>query len=341
MYYSELNNEFAKKFAELTNTAEMTLPEGILFEFDREKQNQINIVIGKKAATKNMQDDSAAFEGWILAIISKLKGYTVYLDANEEFEKYGKKEVGGKEQYRGTYNRCLYRLNRFCNQFSKIVELSSSLKNLSKTIYVNGQYKDMSSTELVVNRPEGNAGVNQNPEILIEALFSKFPKSLIRQTEKNINKKIDGELHRQLPVGIFEKDNKERDLKGEKVFTAGHAAIDLWCISEDCEDICIYELKKLSDKKSKNNKVGIVSELYFYSNLIYDLYCVQNNFSVSGGSATGRGFEKIIDSNTRIKKVHAFFLVEELHKEINNVIPLLNQNTPIDYNLLQYELRVF
>lgn len=322
----------------LGTNGNMELPEGMLFEIDTNLK-RINVTLGKDASVKNMQEDGAAFEGWILALKSKpkLKDYTVYLDADDEFEKYGKyKNEEGKEPNRGTYNRCLYRLNRFRKQFGGFVTLSDKLKKLSDTLYIDGTEEDMKSIELIVNRPKGNAGVNSNPEIMMEALFSSIPDDLLRKTELIIGNTMDDKLYRQLPVGIFKKSCTEKCETECKIFTAGHAAIDLWSISRDNKDLCIYELKK--EGKSENKKVGIVSELFFYANLMYDLYCVKdNNFDVAKKGASGRGFKKILGAKDKISKIHAFFLVEKLHKEIQGVLPMLNSNTKIEYDLITYE----
>ena len=337
MRCNEENESFKANLKEILGANEnMELPEGLLFVINTNLK-RINVTLGKDAVVQNMQNDGAAFEGWILALKNKLNNYNVYIDADEEFEICGKKRnKDGKEPNRGTYNRCLYRLNRFRKQFGSFVTLSDKLKKLSDTLYIDGTEVDMKSIKLIVNRPTGEAGVNSNPEIMMEALFSSIPGDLLKETESIIGKPMENELHRQLPVGIFKDICTEKCETEYKIFTAGHAAIDLWSISRDGKDLCIYELKK--EGKAENKKVGIVSELFFYANLMYDLYCVKdNNFDVAQQGASGRGFEKILGAKDKINKIHAFFLVEELHKEIQGVLPMLNSNTQIEYNLITYE----
>ncbi len=66
---------------------------------------------------------------------------------------------------------------------------------------------------------------------------------------KNIPDIGQGEVFRQLPVGLFDSKTKK------KVFTCGHSAIDLW--NRNGDTINIVELK------FRQHKIGIITEIFF------------------------------------------------------------------------------
>jgi hypothetical protein len=68
-------------------------------------------------------------------------------------------------------------------------------------------------------------------------------------------------IDRQLPVGVFDGEPRNE----VRIFTAGTSAIDLVAIDQK-RSLWIFELKK------KNNiKVGVLSEMFFYSMVMRDL----------------------------------------------------------------------
>ena len=117
-------------------------------------------------------------------------------------------------------------------------------------------------------------------------------------------------LNRQLPVGVFNKpvSNKTRILPKNK------SAIDIWGISK-ANELLLFELKA-----EGNNKVGIISELYFYSCVMYRVQKGQFKYEKY----------KIpnLDKIAKTKKIKAYFFAPSLHPLIDRtLVDYLNTGT--------------
>ncbi len=324
----KLNKQFVNSLPEvcqkIIKEKSVKLPEHIDFVYD----TKIKITLPAESAAINMQTDDGAFEGWVLSIYTMLLRAEVkkeiYLDIKDGFEEKGKKS-------KGHYNRFLYRLRKFKEQFS-FVELSDKLSALVGKYYYpldEEEYCFFDNSQLVINKPEKEAGCNDKPEIIVEKSFKDNPKVIIEKTLNLSGVSLVDEVYRQLPVGIF----KEEVSRDTAVFTGGASAIDLWSISKDKSNLCIYELKV-----KENTKVGIISELFFYANLMYDVYGPNQCFSKSDkGSNMHRGYNNLANLEQPIKKVYAYFLIEELHPLINNDVIKLLSNSNIEYDVMNYK----
>ena len=228
----------------------------------------------------------------------------------------------------GHYNRFLYRIMKF-NETYPFVIISDRLKKHYGKFYFkfDEQYYSFCSSELCVNEPLKEADCNNKPEMIKEKKLSDNPETLIAETEQLFGITMQKNIYRQLPVGIF----KEAKHKCNAVFTGGASAIDLWGISEDRKSLCIYELKI-----EGNEKVGIISELFFYANLLFDIYSDNKNFStIKNKKKKYRGYELLQDLSD-IQKVCAVFLSPKLHLAITEeVIQKLN-TTNIEFNKINY-----
>lgn len=138
-------------------------------------------------------------------------------------------------------------------------------------------------------------------------------------------------LFRQLPVGLF-KGKKEAK---NSLFTGGKSAIDLWAIDE--EQIAIFEIK------TRNKMVGIISELFFYSNYVNDVFVKDNRITFYKGYNLDtdidiRGYN-LLNQNNKNRLIAAYFLTDALHPLINKqVIDLLNESKEkkIKYGSISY-----
>jgi hypothetical protein len=98
-------------------------------------------------------------------------------------------------------------------------------------------------------------------------------------------------LRRQLPVGVFRKSvNREN-----AIFTHGKSAVDIWGISAN--DLVIFELKAPG-----NEKIGVISELFFYAMVMKD--------EQEGKFVRDHSWGTDIQSTTTLK---AMVLAENLH----------------------------
>ena len=132
---------------------------------------------------------------------------------------------------------------------------------------------------------------------------------------------VDNIFH-QLPVGI-KKENA--------FFFAGtKAAIDLWGMHDN--ELTIIELKY------ENNMVGIISELFFYVNIIRDIICGHIEKPTAVLEYEKELYMRIND----MKKIHARMLADTFHPLIKNeaVFDVLNNSRyidiPIDYKYDTY-----
>lgn len=142
-------------------------------------------------------------------------------------------------------------------------------------------------------------------------------------------------IYRQLSTGLFKKKKSEET----RIFTGGKSAIDLW--TEQDNTIFIFELK------ARNNKVGMITELFFYANYVYDMFCDKATTFVpllGKGSKDHRGYEALLssDGHKNHNRVQAFFLSDQRHPLITpEVVDLLNTGTEgIAYQWLAYSLDI-
>lgn len=324
----KLNGKFIKALPEkcqkMIKDNSIKFPEHIDFVYGE----KIEITLPAETAAINMQTDDGAFEGWVLTIYTMLLKAEVkkeiYLDIKEGFEEKGKKS-------KGHYNRFLYRLRKFKEQFP-FAELSDKLSALVGKYYYpvdEEEYCSFDNSQLVINKPEKEAGCNGKPEIIVEKSFKDNPKMIIEKTLNLSGVSLVDEVYRQLPVGIF----KDEVSRNTAVFTGGASAIDLWSISKDKSNLCIYELKV-----KENTKVGIISELFFYANLMFDVYGPNQGFSKSDkGSNLHRGYNNLAGLEKPIERVYAYFLIEELHPLINAEVVKLLSNNYIKYDIIKYK----
>lgn len=281
------------------------LPSSVGFAFCG---GDIRITLPDEAATQNMQTDNAAFEGWS-TILHTISGKNIILDiASDDWDKNAGKNPGH-------YNRFLYRLMKFSASYS-FVTLSGRLQKHIGCLYVDNAYVPISDLNLVVNRPKKEAGSNEKNEIRQEEGFASKPEKLLAATRKLLGVDLIDSVYRQLPVGIFRESSKEEN----SVFTGKASAIDLWSLTKARDGIVIYELKY-----GNNRKVGIISELFFYANLVYDIYGSDPNFGIDKSlTDIKRGYNKLLGLK-KLDRIYVIFLTMGLHPAITpDVIKSIN-----------------
>jgi len=248
----------------------------------------------------NMQEDGAAFEGWALILKTKTKYKTIILDADEETKSLPEPELKA-----GHYNRFLFRVMCFAecyDWFAVSDKIMYAVERFKSNFYSDGHI-------LVNNLGEGEAGDNANLENYFEGLLVK----------PDISKKLTGlsQLYRQLPVGLFLKsDSDANDISDtNRIFTGGKSAIDLWGLNNDT--LSIYELKV------KNDKVGVLTELFFYACYVHDMYCVSGQSFMTPRKPKEtekycRGYNILYNNRNNIAGVKAYILADNLHPSIGD-----------------------
>lgn len=280
-----------------------------------EKRGEIVILtLQDNGLIANMQSDAAAFESWALVIKSAFEKSNASVRVRID----GNVPDHLLEKDKKHYNRFLYRLSKFTEFFSWAY--TEDFKNeLSK-------FKEQHS-HIVINVPKPSVPQDaEKGEAIMERYFCEDNKS-----------SFDCFDH-QLPVRIFD----ERISKLTAITAGGF--IDAWGIKGDT--IYVFELKL-----DNNRKVGAISELMFYVNIIHDL--LTHKITIPGTS-NYRSFNILKDyyDAHKCKKIVGRIIAQKYHPLIpitSSVIKEAFDNYPspisieidtdIDNYINEYKLR--
>lgn len=284
----------------------------------------------------NMQDTRACFEAWCLIIKAKTSNddLKIELDVKFELDENGITVVsytGGKPA-NGHLGRFLYRILKFSEQY-KWFELSPTLA-VVKSDFENYLATNSFETSAPSKKPKADIA-NCNLESYVEYLFCDSISA-----QKDILDLPSGTtIDRQLPVSLFEGTKA----KATGVFTGGKSAIDFWAL--DGDTINVYELK------SDNPMVGIITEIFFYSNYVYDVF-ISESMNHGKGSVThkaveDRSYNKIDGKKTKVKGImlsnsnrkgwHSS-LGKPTRNEIEKIMNGNGMSGAIQYEFLEYQL---
>lgn len=255
------------------------------------KRNSKNGVI--YSCCVNMQSDEAAFEGWSICLKHHLSKYIDFVVLSWEKPI----QMTGNQQLH--YNRFAYRVIRF-KQMYKWFDIAAVNKNELTEF-------EKTMKDLVINTP------------LKEASETSDASSKEKQIEYNPHNldfiKDYFKLHyinHQLPVGV-KKNNRN-------FFTGRSSAIDIWGIDNQ-SNLNIYELKL-----NNNYKVGIISELLFYSEVMHDLF-ITKQINPPSKIRKIRNSELLYgNSAITIKAIKSHFLFDKLHPMVVGTTALINSN---------------
>lgn len=298
------------------------------------------ITLASNKAGKNMQHLSACFEGWATI----LKTYVI----DSMPDKYNQVELRCSDLVlpiepstaNGHLMRFLYRVLRFSEQYDWFT-MDDELAD------VINSFKPYLQKRLVNNYPNpfDSKAPAKIKESTIEFLLSKKPTDGTDKTLYTYFNKIgipnDGlTIDHQLPVGLFI-GTKGSDTR---FFPGGKAAIDLWGLTQTKpNDFYIFELK-YSKETSKNKKVGIISETFFYANYMVDLLDKNGAFTINEDAEQKlRNYSTIVEfKHKELNKIHAVMLVNkgQIYPAITpELLAVLNQGNQkaIEYSLAEYE----
>lgn len=281
----------------------------------------------------NMQDTRACFEAWCLIIKAKTSNpdLTIELDVLDEGDITYASYPGGQPA-NGHLGRFLYRILKFSEQYKHWFKLSQPLEVLKDNFknYLNRPSGFVTSAPS--DEPKKDIA-KYNLESYIEYLFCDSISA-----QKDILKLPSGTtIDRQLPVSLFE--GTKSSTSG--VFTGGKSAIDFWAL--DGDTINVYELK------SDNPMVGIITEIFFYSNYVHDVFirksldhgkgCVKTEFGTyrSYNKINGKQVKGIMLSNSNRKGWHPS-LGKQTRNEIEKIMNANGMYKAIQYEFLEYQL---
>ena len=216
------------------------LPGAIGFHLD---DGTVRMDMPERCVLANMQDNTSSFEGWALAFMR-------WLATVKNVELSWERTVSVNDPH---YQRFLFRVQQFLQLFpdwfaipdqDNMDALDHLRTETSQPLLVTSPKKVRTTADghrcnsmkaAIGNELELECYVKDNPETLSTELGLEF-------------------IDRQFPVGLFEGQVK----KEHEIFPRGHSAIDLWAIRGD--ELMIFELKA-----EGNTRVGVLSELFFYS----------------------------------------------------------------------------
>lgn len=280
--------------AEVNIPNNLRLPSDIEFEI---RGNNVEMLLTGAAVGKNMQEDKASFEGWALVLKRWGKFDQVFLS-------WDRPSLDPESSAEAHYQRFLFRVDNFSWHFKSWFSVSASCQKLLTDIKIDDV------TDYYLSPPYNERDKNdvQGTESILEYQYSLGDWKDALKSVTNADY-----LNRQLPVGVFHKpvSNKTRILPKNK------SAIDIWGISKS-EELLVFELKT-----QRNNKVGIITELYFYS-------CVMNR--IRKGQFRYEKYNVLnLDRIAKTKKIKAYFFAPALHPLIDKtLVDYLNVGTAPD-----------
>jgi hypothetical protein len=249
----------------------------------------------------NMQVNSVAFEGWIVALKTWLPDLTTKVELDFPFPTdYSVGVLGNSEACH--FNRFLYRTANFLRLFPDWFSLDEGPREKVKEF---GQW--LKKGPCYLNQPlreRKSVPKTKNMERKIESWFTfEEGKELLCERWG-----LNGEkLFNQLPVGVFHNTIERRTA----IFTRGAAAIDLGGISEDGKALHIIELKS-----GNNINMGVISEILFYTAVIYDTCIAADNLFEFGRYKNSPLTEDMIaiqNGSRNFEHLHSHILAERYH----------------------------
>lgn len=304
---------------------------------DDSEPNKLLMKLTKAAAgfsnPINMQDNRACFEAWCLII--KAKTSNPGLEIELDVKNITVADYDGKLPENGHLGRFLYRILKFSEQYKKWFKLSHDLEEIKE------KFKNyLDSNKFVTSAPDKEPKediANYNLESYVEYLFCDS----ISAQKDILNLPSRTTIDRQLPVSLFEGTKPSTT---NVVFTRGKSAVDFWAV--DGDTINVYELK------SDNPMVGIITEIFFYSNYVHDVFISKSLDHGKGHVTTLKDKEETYRSYDKIggKKVKGIMLSNSNRKgwhssldkpTRNKVKEIMNKNDmseAIQYEFLEYQL---
>lgn len=304
-------------------------------DLDDSKSPKLKMTLTQDAAgfsnPINMQDTRACFEAWCLII--KAKTNKSKLEIELDVKDIKEADYDGKLPKNGHWGRFLYRILKFSEQYNWF-ELSSTLGKI-KDKFQNYLDSHTFVTSAPDKKPKEDIA-NSNLESYVEYLFCDS----ISAQKDILNLLSVTTIDRQLPVSLFE--GFKSNTTG--VFTGGKSAIDFWAVNGDT--INVYELK------SDNPMVGVIMEIFFYSNYVHDVFISKSldhgKGSVEIEDGTYRSYDKIkgnkgkqvkgiMLSNSNRKGWHSS-LGKPTRNEIKRIMNANGMSGAIQYEFLEYQL---
>lgn len=294
-----------------------------------------------------MQDDKACFEAWCLLIKAKTK--KPELEIEIDVEGITAASYSGGKPANEHMGRFLYRILKFSEQYAMWFKLSPTLEALKENFKTY-----LATHSFVAIEPDKEAEVDivNLLKMGLESYVAYLLCDSVRLRKDLLKLTSDAIVGRQLPVGLVE----ESKSSGKELFTGEESAIDFLAV--DKNTINVYELK------SNNPMLGIITESYFYSNYVYDVFISKNLHHGKGivthEAVAYRNYDKIQAARVKgimISNYSTITLLEAIvgikgekgwHTLLNyatrdKIKKLMNDNGTagkIEYDFFSYKLRL-
>lgn len=263
------------------------LPEKMDFKLENKC---LTITLQEEGLKSNMQENSAAFESWAVA----LKYHLADEIAEVVIDWQKPEEMDAKQEQ--LYNRFLYRITKFTETYPW-AKAAKPIEKLPSALVCNFPKKEASPLSAYKEGREG-------------WLECKY-------VEKNKFKV----MARQLPVGLFTGEVSE-----ETRFTTD-GALDIWAAKED--EIFLFELKK-EGNKPLGIISELMFYAHAVSDIMRHKIEYKSTPELEKSkSKQYREFGKFYElyENQSVKKLHAVFLVDERHPLITSgLIDFINDS---------------
>lgn len=278
---------------------------------------------------QDMQNDSVAFEGWLLILkywLSEEIDYVVLdFEAREDLiQKYGQPEACH-------YNRFLYRLYNMTRFFPAWFFVNESKSDEVFDFMHWVRSSDMKLNNSLQERPDQIG--TQRLERQAEAWFVKHEGKSLLSKRWNID---ESKLFNQLPTGVF----INQIAKVNAVFSRGASAIDMWGIDKDGQTLHLIELKR-----GDNKGLGVIGETLFYTALMYDT-CVAKEPLFSFGKYDGNApdtsdMAAIKNDGRKFDSLATHILAEKYHPLFTDAVAELIhdglKNRDIEFDRATYD----
>lgn len=242
-------DEIVRQLKERSRVSGANLPRDIDFTV---KNRVLNVFI--KNAAQDMQNDSVAFEGWVLILKYWLSAEIDYVVLDFAARKDLMYKYGCSEACH--YNRFLYRVYSMSRIFPAWFFIDESKR---ETIFDFIQW--ITSNTFLLNhslREREDVIETKKMERQIESWFVFHEGKELLSKRWNID---ENKLFNQLPTGVF----IDTITRNNAVFSRGASAIDMWGIDKDGQTLHLIELKC-----GGNKGLGVIGETLFYAALMYD-----------------------------------------------------------------------
>lgn len=216
------------------------LPGAITFTI---KDATVRLHLTSSCVEANMQDNASSFEGWALALMRWLPDEVSSIELSWDFS--------GRD-CAPHYQRFLFRVQQFDSLFPWFSIASSQEKDelLKLRTDAGGRYvvtTPKKDRETPLKDACEQIGDARRRELKLECFIRDHPEELAQLLGIT-------QLDRQFPVGVFAGSVS----KANEIFPRGHSAIDLLGVNHT--ELFLFELKA-----DNNTRIGILTELFFYS----------------------------------------------------------------------------